>query len=359
MKQREALWDVCKALMMLWVVWGHLLPAAMVQQNPYTEPFISNLKIAVNMPVFFAISGLLARRSLESASTGDVIRRLMTWLYPFFTFGIIFAVILGFSQGWTTSLAIFPFFNVVAGGWFVPTLVVVYFSEAVIFRFVKTERNRVLLTLALYLAMIIAPTFRVKYSMHMLPYFVFGLFVLPRWPLYRNWRVAIPCGVVLLASALFAGDFAVNGLNFWLVSSYITDIIGTPCNLFTFFARTFLGFIGIVFVIFVVDQLLRLWPRAKGLASFGSTTLGVYVVHEWVLYHIRDAHFAVLDFLPIHWAFRLPFAIIVFLVFHYLIIAIRRLPRLNALLFVPPKFFSPFQPGKVGQGLVSQPPRAI
>ena len=83
MKQREALWDVCKALMMLWVVWGHLLPAAMVQQNPYTEPFISNLKIAVNMPVFFAISGLLARRSLESASTGDVIRRLVTWLYPF------------------------------------------------------------------------------------------------------------------------------------------------------------------------------------------------------------------------------------------------------------------------------------
>ena len=57
-KVRLPLFDVTKALMMLWVIWGHLGFYNIVGIPDGGYPHMANAKIAVNMPVFFMISAV-------------------------------------------------------------------------------------------------------------------------------------------------------------------------------------------------------------------------------------------------------------------------------------------------------------
>lgn len=78
LKERNPVFDVVKALMMLWVIWGHLSLYNVIE--PVTSAYMLNAKIGVNMPVFFVIGGLLAASTFEKADWSKLIARTVSFM---------------------------------------------------------------------------------------------------------------------------------------------------------------------------------------------------------------------------------------------------------------------------------------
>ena len=87
---RNPVFDIAKALMIFWVIWGHLSTYKVVAASDFCEPFMQNAKIALNMPLFFVISGLLAARTFANASYCKSLARAVCFLWPQFVYGILF-----------------------------------------------------------------------------------------------------------------------------------------------------------------------------------------------------------------------------------------------------------------------------
>lgn len=328
MTQRDPVWDVVKFLMMLWVVWGHVYSTGMTLMDSAWEPFVSNLKIAVNMPVFFMVSGYLSRRSISDGSWGKILARSLSLFWPPFAFGVVFAVFIAFSEGWNLRLLAYPLERALVGGWFILTLASLYFASALAFKLARTERSRWILLILWYLVMIVAPTFKVKQAMHMWPYFTFGLMVMPRWRLDKNAPLSLAFGALLVCMALFEGDTVSNGMNFWCVSSYWQDIVRDGHSIFCFFARSALGLTGSIFVLWLVGWALSRFKWVSSLAVFGTTTLGIYVLHEWVFQHL-----SVLSCFPLPSVWRMGVAIVSFFAFHFFVWGLRKSAVLNFVFF--------------------------
>lgn len=240
----------------------------------------------------------------------------------------MFAVVKAFREGLNVRLLVYPIERAIVGGWFILTLASLYFASALVFKLVRTERSRWFLLIFWYLAMIVAPTFEVKQAMHMWPYFVFGLMVMPRWRLDRNMPISLVFGALLICTALFEGDAVSNGMDFWCVSSYWQDIVRDSHSVFCFFARSVLGLAGSVFVLWLVRWFLSKFRFVTSLAIFGTTTLGVYVLHEWVFLRLSE-----LSCFPLSSAWRMGITIVSFLAFHFFVLGIRKVAILNFVFF--------------------------
>ena len=84
------------------------------------------------------------------------------------------------------------------------------------------------------------------------------------------------------------------------------------------FARTIVGISGTIFFLWSLDKLLKLIPRLTFLAKFGTTTLGVYLLHEWPLVMVGK-HFEI-NAMPV--SVSLGLALALFFVCHYIVIFI-------------------------------------
>ena len=278
LKDRNPVFDIAKALMMLWVVWGHLALYKVVE--PVSSQYMLNAKIGVNMPVFFVIGGYLAYSTFMTADWSKLIARSVMFLWPQFAVAAVYGSVIALLGGNGA-------FSWVMGMWFLKTYAVVYILSALVFRLVDTDKKRWLIFLVCYAAMLFWPCrFRISWFgqvIHMFPYFVFGLMCLRKKIAYRDWRIACLCGAVFLIAVFAQGDSSANGMNFWKVNAYWKVVFFFWHECFTFFARTAVGISGSVFLLFVIDILLRIAPSLLKLSTFGMTTLGVYVIHEYPL----------------------------------------------------------------------------
>ena len=84
---RDKTYDIAKALMMLWVVWGHLMRYEVVEYD--TSIYMLNAKIGVNMPVFFVIGGCLASLTFTKADWPKLMSRTIHFLWPQFAVAIV------------------------------------------------------------------------------------------------------------------------------------------------------------------------------------------------------------------------------------------------------------------------------
>lgn len=175
----------------------------------------------------------------------------------------------------------------------------------------------------------IASFLRLTNILHMFPYFVFGVMALKSFELYKNALVAIPCGIFLLSVVFLEGDVRSNGMAFYWVPSDWQTVVADKHLFLCFFARTAVGIAGSIFVLWAVDKLLKLVPQLSRLAVFGTTTLGVYVMHGWPLIQIHKYF----KFEPLSSCWRWPLALALFFACHYLTVLIRRYPKAKFFFF--------------------------
>ena len=232
----------------------------------------------------------------------------------------------------------FPVKQVLHGHWFLRTYAGVYLLSAIVYRLCRNDKCRWFVFVLLYAALLFWPArFRSclywiggSPTLHMLPYFVFGLLVLRKYPAWRFSRIALPCATFVLAVILLEGQAFAKLMNFWNVSMHWRSVFLDRWNLLAFLARIAVGLAGSVSILYGVDRLLRRFPRLSTFAVFGTTTLGVYVLHEWPLIQIGKSG---LSCLPFPFWTRWPLAIAWFLVCHYIITYIRRAPTLRTIFF--------------------------
>lgn len=278
MTSRNLTFDVVKALMMLWVVWGHLGLYKVVVSD--SSIYMSNAKIGVNMPVFFVIGGLLAASTFERADWSKLTARTVSFMWPQVAVAILYSIGIAVVGGGGA-------FSWVMRMWFLHTYAIIYILSAIVFRCIDTDKRRWMFFLILYVAMLLWPgCLRISWFaqvIHMFPYFVFGLMCLRKKALYLDWCVGCSCGALFLVSVFLQGDSSVNGMNFWKVNAHWKVVLFNWHELFTFFARTVVGICGSVFVLFAINSLMRVMPHLTWVSQFGMTSLGIYVIHEYPL----------------------------------------------------------------------------
>lgn len=316
---RLPLFDVTKALMMLWVIWGHLGLYGIVSVPEGNYPHLLNAKIGVNMPVFFVISGYFAASTFVKGGWSKVAARAVGFLWPQTALAACVAAVglllaMDFSESVEYLLSI----------WFLRTMLVVYLLAAFAYKLFKSDGFRWLAMAGIYGLMIFLPgglkSFWIGQSAHMFPYFVFGLMVLRRRELFKDVGISLLCGLFFFAVVLLEGSTPTVGMSFWNGVTHWTDVIASPYNIVTFFARTAVGISGSVFVLFVVDRLLRVCPRLSFIGTLGTTTMGVYVLHEVVLINAG----ARLSLLPLPSWSRCLVAIAYLLICHLVVALVRR-----------------------------------
>ena len=195
------------------------------------------------------------------------------------------------------------------------------------------ERFRYILLFVIYGLLFFAPRdsvfFWTAQVMHMFPYFTFGMVVMQKWRCYDNSWVSVPAGILFLLTVVLEGDIRTNGMGFYWVSSDWRTVLNDSHLILCFFARTIVGISGTIFFLWSLDKLLKLIPRLTFLAKFGTTTLGVYLLHEWPLVMVGK-HFEI-NAMPV--SVSLGLALALFFVCHYIVIFI------NSVSFIRNFFF--------------------
>ena len=91
-RQRNPAFDILKALLILWVVWGHLQSTGFViPSNGYFEKLLWRAKVA-NMPAFFAISGYFALSTFQTGTWSKILARVSLFAWPRATFAVVFVL---------------------------------------------------------------------------------------------------------------------------------------------------------------------------------------------------------------------------------------------------------------------------
>ncbi|MBQ7178847.1 MAG: acyltransferase family protein [Victivallales bacterium] len=350
-KQRNPSFDVLKFFLIAWVVWGHLQSTGLVQSSgSFLENFVWRAKHAVNMPAFFALSGYFALSTFQNGTWSKILARVSLFAQPRATFAIIFVVIellicmpsfRGLGATWSLFLGIYR------SRWFLRTLGALYLLSAIIFRLGRKDLLRWILFAMSYLALLFFPgRFRWCLSyvggdqiVHMFPYFVFGLMILRKYQLWKNRVAEILCLVFFLSVILHEGLCNMIVLSTWkspMAWPYLfLHDWGFPRLLF----RTCLGMLGTISLLSIVEHLVHLFPPMARLATFGTTTLGIYIIHERP-FELFVHYLPSLALLP-SWT-RLLLTFVWFFVCHFSICAISANSKLKTILFGNEEMFSQF-----------------
>lgn len=322
MTNREPIFDVAKSVAMYCVIAGHIAAQGLVGlRTEAGRELIANFYVAVNMPTFFMIAGYFARAAFEAGDTNKILTRVIGYFWPVLAFGCVCSVYLAMAGNvsWQ-QLVSFPLW-LIRRLWFVRTLAIVYLVVFAIWKGCKNKWCRCVWLLFAYLCLIVNPArlgmWYLRDVMHMFPYFVFGLLVL-RQSWFKDWRIAVPCGVIYIAICLFEGDVRSNGMGFYWVSAYYKDMLLTMHGLLCFFGRTLVGISGCLFIFWLIDIALHHVPLIGRMATFGTTTLGIYVFHETILGKM-GGHWP----LPLPYNWRWLIAVLLFLFFHYFVVILK------------------------------------
>ena len=344
MQERKPVFDIVKFVIMCFVVAGHISGNELTEFDRASVSYLSNFNVGVAMPLFFMISGYFAVSTLNG-KWSKIMARIIGFLWPLASFGAVFGIallLLGKAPLW--KVAAYPFVRLIGGSWFLATLAVVYTISAIVFHAFHSVRMRILAFFVVYVLCfffaggrdVVSRTLRIGNVLDMLPYFVFGAMCLKPLDLYRKWWIALPCGIFFLAVVLFEGNIRENGMGFYWVSKDWRMVLSDGHLFLCFWGRTLVGLTGGVFVLWSIGRVLDVIHRLDCLAVFGTTTLGVYVMHEWPLIQIHK--YCSFEPLP-SWS-RWPLALALFLVCHFLTVWIRRNSKLNFIFFGDVKWLS-------------------
>ena len=327
MKRNIVEFDVMKFALMIFVIAGHLAPNNIVTPSAnFVDRFLSHAFIGCGMPLFFFMSGYLSYQGFHAKTIRQILERNLRIIWPAVTTGILFAM-LGWAIGdYCGSEALSYPYHHFRGLWFTQALFIVSSIVGVIYRVVKSGKGRIAALIVVYLAFLFGPTenrfINLALPMHMFPYFIFGLAVKKFGnDLWKNKFIALPCGIVFCIVCLFEGDIRHNGMGFYWASTLWRDVLLTWHGFSTMIAHNIVGMTGIIFALWLVKNTIDSLPQGGGggIAVYGRTSLGVYVLHGWFLVQLGKV-----SVMPLHWYFKWPIAICIFFAMHYVVVLIRR-----------------------------------
>ena len=340
--KRNPVYDVAKFMVMLLVVAGHITGNDIVSHESGIS-YLGNMNVGLAMPLFFIVSGYFATSS-ATRSWGNVLARIISYFWPLASFGSIFGLsmlMVGKFEWW--KALIYPAVRVYGGSWFLSTLAIIYGVCALVLRIISPVRYQLLVLFSFYIALFftagqnaISEALRLSSVLDMLPYYVFGMYFLRRYSLHKKMKVALPCGLVFLMVIFLEGDVRTNGMGFYWVPKDWQTVVSNRHLLFCFFGRTIVGITGSVFLLCLIGMIARFVPKFSSLAVFGTTTLGVYVMHEWPLIQVHKY----CSFEPLNEGWKWPLTFGLFLICHYITISIRDNARLKIFFFGDPKWLA-------------------
>lgn len=337
---RNQAFDVCKFLLMLWVVWGHLQSTGLVEPSgSLFERLIWRAKVA-NMPAFFLLSGYFAASTFRSGDWGKILARVVSFAWPRATFAavfVLFELLLCdvFIQGEGISAL---FLTIYRSRWFLRTLGTLYLFSAMVYRVGKTDARRWILFGIAYSALLFCPVRLRPYLafaggaqvVHMYPYFVLGLMMLRKHEWWKSGRVVRFCALFFVGIVIQEGLCDKIVLSTWKASVDWRHVFLNGHGFLHLLLRTALGVSGTISLLALVAKLLKWVPVLAKIAPLGTTTMGVYIVHERPFVMLAASG---LSGIPLPAWTRIPFMLFWFLACHALICAIRRRPTWNTVFF--------------------------
>ena len=284
-QKRDAAFDVVRFVAMFMVVYWHVMsyrPGFDLETMP---SYAANFIIAVNMPLFFIVSGYFSRRLHESGDWRRLANRLIGYFWPIAFFAVFFSALECFvwHKYAVSVLPLQSFKKFLFGNWFFFTL-----AACDVFAFLAFRAKRSLLAVvcALAFAVCLCSSGRIWYAssaVAMFPFYLFGLFALPSLLSCPRMFALTACfgGGAMIISTFLSGNIATNGLAFYWDRF---DVWHPQFDkVLHMVLRFIVGSFGSLFIIGVVKLCLHALPRLSVLAVLGTETLGIYLLQGWLI----------------------------------------------------------------------------
>ena len=317
MTKRDPYFDVVKAFAMLLVVIGHTRWAyGCLSGNPPIDNFI----VGMNMPVFFMVSGYFSAKTVREGNWGKLGQHLVGYFWPLAVVSCVFAAlaVLFGMEGSDKGFIGYAGRNFLFSPWYLWCLAICF---AVTFLSVRIPKIPLLASLiGVYCSLpFLTGVWHIGNVRAMLPHFVFGMIVLRKWPLWKSRWIGAICLLAYMIVVVTSNSFRLNGLSFYNGATEWQAFFAEPINIIFLFIRILLGFVGSVGVMWIICEIVCQFPRVGiWIAPMGKTTLGVYILHQWILARC-------VEYIPIGTSFvsTLCLAFVLFVVCHFITRALK------------------------------------
>ena len=308
--KRDPLFDVVKFFAILLVVVGHVFNKGYEAGTPV---WFSNFRDEMTMPLFFIVSGYFASRTVVNGDWRKLIAHIRSYLQPLFVFSLVFTpcyyvfqIMIGGDAPSLVDALLYPVKRVLFAGWFVWVLSFSYVIAFVFYRPVATARCwvKVIVALVVICSLYFVPGLpkgacQVRYLPLMFPFFVLGIVGSEVSCLMASnersrsfWKLlGLGCFVIYL-TVISSGPAEAFGLSMYSGQTYGVAWATSLASLAKTALRIAVGLVGACGIIAVISY-LKPYSLMCGLASLGKTTLGIYLMHQWLLDRVIE-----LDFLP-------------------------------------------------------------
>lgn len=298
-RERNPFFDVVKATAIFLVVLSHAFP----KSNVPFPMWVGNLIVAVNMPIFFIVSGYFCWKTIENGDWTRMLRHVRSYFLPALWIAFLQAfltpIFVGLGKGpvdWAYMACKWFIF----GPWFIWCLADLYIVSFALgmLRAKFPVFNMGLLVAFAWVGLLFWPECKgivyKQYASEMLPYFLFGgLCWSCNWRPWQNRRLGLCCtGALLLYLVTLSVPCRDVGLSFYFNETTWRAFCGfktTVCLL----ARLALGVVGSIGVMWICYEICRVKKIVESkplhlISSVGECTLGIYLMHQWVLLRVIE-----------------------------------------------------------------------
>lgn len=330
-KKREDYLDIAKFVAIFLVVVHHVRDYAGDPSVYAGMAWLENVSSVSNVAVFFAISGYLSRGMMQRQEFPKLLSRVVIYLWPMVSVVLggywaenflLYGKVIVPPIGWMRFL--------LSVGWFFGCLVVCEMATFGAYAVAK-ERPRVLIAglAAAYVTIWLVPI-GLCHALEMIPFYWFGMLVLPKLLAWRYWAITGIAALALHATACIAfGDFADCGLYYHYTTMHLLDFSWR--GMLLLLARYAIGLAGACGGILGIKVLGRILPPVNRLSVLGTQTLGVFFVHMAIL----NVYFAWVGWTGGGMPGRLLLSLLVFAVSYGLVVLTHQIGWVNALLWNP------------------------
>lgn len=275
MKERVLYWDVCKAIAIFLVIWGHSLQNLTTDNNYWLEDGISQILISFHMPLFMIISGYFAYSSLQKSFALVIRKKVVQLLLPSVVWGIIISSIaMAFHCDFTLSRLLYIAENTIYSYWFLKSLFMCYFLVMLGTYIYRWGRIGAIIVFTIFL-LGIGEYLNYASTISMIPFFCFGL-LLRRYEnmIFNNAKI-----IVTLSICIYC--FCMTTWRSEDYNIYLHPFAWRGEELKCYLIRCLIGISGSVILIFFVRyiHIKNAVSRISAfLADIGTKTLGIYLI---------------------------------------------------------------------------------
>ena len=284
-KLRDPIFDIVKFVAIYLVVYGHVMgyrPGFELRDCP---SFAANFIIAVNMPIFFVVSGYFSRRLHEIGGWIKLSSRGVKYFWPLAVSSLCVAFL---ENDDFIDIPVAAIKKFLFGGWFLYALAGCDIITFVSYRLCKRTLSRIFCGIAFFfLALVLSGHFlHMSEIVAMIPFYWFGLMMLPL--IMKSDRMlyygAVVGAVVMCFVTFFYGNIATNGLAFYWDRFDVWNPHGRQfANMLLRYA---VGVAGSIFIIGTAKSVVRIAPCVSRVSYLGTETLGVYFLQGPIIMHV-------------------------------------------------------------------------